>query len=534
MANKFKYNKTGTEIDSLFKGNWAIDTSAPNSGGGPSSTTGLYHGAPIPNGGYAIYSPGSVYTAATDEDLIGKVRDLGGDWSSVSAALIWASTEPTVIILNKALDNIVTDGLVLNLDASQISSYPTIGTTWFDISGNNANFPLVDVGFNNGELEFNGINSGAQKSISGFNPDITASTIIVTFKANDLSAGEQAIFSDNYGPEYGIWLHTNGNLKIVAYTAVYATITAARFYHAVLTVVPGANRSSTDQTYIQGFLNGELIGESNSNTGNGMNDQPFTLGYDWKSGAPARYFNGSIASAQIYKKKLNESEILQNYYGGPILTDGLIRALDFSNLVCYESGNTSGYDLTGNDTFDLFNSPPTITSFGGGISFSETNEFLALNDVTATDYVTVECWYTRNAGSSGEDIVFNKESCWELNDNGGTISWALMASNRGWFWQATGATIGVGETAHIALSYDGNQVKFHKNGALVQTYTYPSGGVLANQIAAYPKLNSRNATRTSTQNLGNHDFYQFRIYDRALTDTEVTQNFNAQRNRFGI
>ena len=48
MPNKFKYNKTGTEIDSLFKGNWAIDTTAPNSGGGPSATTGLYHGATIP------------------------------------------------------------------------------------------------------------------------------------------------------------------------------------------------------------------------------------------------------------------------------------------------------------------------------------------------------------------------------------------------------------------------------------------------------------------------------------------------------
>ena len=37
MANKFKYNKTGNETNSIFKGNWAIDTSEPNSGGGPSN-----------------------------------------------------------------------------------------------------------------------------------------------------------------------------------------------------------------------------------------------------------------------------------------------------------------------------------------------------------------------------------------------------------------------------------------------------------------------------------------------------------------
>ena len=35
---------------------------------------------------------------------------------------------------------IVTNGLVLHLDASQLSSYPGTGNTWFDISGNNRNF----------------------------------------------------------------------------------------------------------------------------------------------------------------------------------------------------------------------------------------------------------------------------------------------------------------------------------------------------------------------------------------------------------
>lgn len=130
MANKFKYNKTGTEIDSIFKGNWAIDTTAPNSGGGPSNETGLYMGANIPDNGYAVYSSNGVYTATTDDELLGKVRDLGGDWSSVSAALIWASTQSGIVILNKPFDNKVTDGLVLNIDPSNISSFvdsqPTI------------------------------------------------------------------------------------------------------------------------------------------------------------------------------------------------------------------------------------------------------------------------------------------------------------------------------------------------------------------------------------------------------------------------
>ena len=48
---------------------------------------------------------------------------------------------------------IITDGLVLCLDARNTKSYPGTGTTWYDISGNNNHATLVDshnnVTFNN-------------------------------------------------------------------------------------------------------------------------------------------------------------------------------------------------------------------------------------------------------------------------------------------------------------------------------------------------------------------------------------------------
>jgi len=45
-------------------------------------------------------------------------------------------------VLSKPIANvnsIITSGLILNLDASNISSYPGSGTSWNDISGNNNN-----------------------------------------------------------------------------------------------------------------------------------------------------------------------------------------------------------------------------------------------------------------------------------------------------------------------------------------------------------------------------------------------------------
>ncbi len=222
-------------------------------------------------------------------------------------------------------------------------------------------------------------------------------------------------------------------------------------------------------------------------------------------------------------------------YNPKIVTDGLVVCLDAADRKSYPGSGTTWTDRSGNGyDGELFNSPTFTSNFRGGITCLETDEFIALDDKVPTDYVSVECWYTRDSAGSGEDIVFNKESCWEINDNGGNISWAVMANNKSWFWNDSTADIAVGETIQFVLTYDGDYVKSYKNGELVQTYTYPSGGVLANQTSCYPKFNSRNCTRTTIQNLGNHTCYQFRIYDRALTDAEITQNFNAQKTYFGL
>jgi hypothetical protein len=224
-----------------------------------------------------------------------------------------------------------------------------------------------------------------------------------------------------------------------------------------------------------------------------------------------------------------------NYNRPQIVTNGLVLCLDAADIQSYGGSGSAWADRSGNGyDGELFNSPTFTSNFRGGITCLETDEFIALDNKVPTDHVSVECWYTRDSSGSGEDIVFNKENCWELKDNGGDLQWAVYTNNQGWFWHNSTADIAVGETVHFVLSYDGNYVRSYKNGQKVQTYTYPSGGVLHAQTSCYPKLNSRHCTRTTIQNSGNHTFYQFRIYDRALTDAEVLQNYNATRGRFGL
>ena len=707
MANKFKYNKTGNETNSIFKGNWAIDTTEPNSGGGPSNETGLYHGASIPNNGYTVYSSNGVFTANTDAELLGKVRNLGGDWGSIPAALSWAAGESTVIVLNKAFDNQATDGLVLKLDTSHVASFvdnkPTTNllaayndnfvraVTWtnsgqwtyshnatnndkpiidgIDLSNVNlmhgksvttgsqhfgctqvtvspnetytmsvyyyhsragASRPYMRTGVNNnnlGYMSYNGsTNTGSWPVGQWIRVSVTAAVQSnenrvylsnylgsqvddqVWYCAPQVESGTEmtafakgtrlqntTLYDLSNTDGHGTLINTptfnsNGYLTfdgiddsmqipqpptdmtngmsielliksgatnnafvicplshgIDAYVRMNSS---SRIYMAVIPAPDSSTQTlwtqsslSADRFHRVTFTYKQSIGGTAYFDG-ALEDSEASLytALDWEGvwnigqrGNGTYFADMDLAGMKVYDKALSQSEILQNYYQAPIVTDGLITALDFSNLVCYEPDNNIGYDLTGNDTFDLFNSPLDVSTFKGGISFSETDEFLALNDVTATDYVSAEVWYTRTSAGEGEDIVFNKESCWELKDNGGNIQWALMANNKSWFWYDSTANIAVGETIHFVLTYDGNHVKSYKNGDLVQTYTYPSGGVLKNQTSCYPKLNARGCTRTDVHTPGNHTFYEFRIYDRAITLSEVQQNFNAGRNRFGI
>jgi hypothetical protein len=148
MPNKFKYNKTGSEANSIFKGSWAIDTTANNIGDGPSSATSFYNGAEIPAGGYTIYNAGKVFAANNDLQLLGKLNSIGANSGSASAALTWAAGQASTTVLNQPIENIVTSGLVLNLDPAYVSSfvngepttnlipsptvnaYPTTGNGW--------------------------------------------------------------------------------------------------------------------------------------------------------------------------------------------------------------------------------------------------------------------------------------------------------------------------------------------------------------------------------------------------------------------
>lgn len=539
------------------RGKVSVDVDATNITG---SVT--FYGAPTPpDNGYIITSDSNtrlgvssatatpIFWTADDSTIVNVVDGLPGNTTNITttAQAFQYLADNDYYVMGPSSKTTPTDKLIFEVDARRVDSYPTTGDKWYDISPNS---DTMNYTTNNSNIEYEADTKSMFRTVRQTQADYYRSegtydidgdfTMIVLAKVyschNGTANGLLTNHSHAHNTGAGITVRTitnDSDFRISCNTGNGSSRTFHSYY--------GTSNIKDKWSHLMVHYSGTTL----SLWVNGVKE--YTRTYSMASRADnIDLFNWSttyahnsnyrpkckIQYAQVYEKALTNTEISSSYYQGDIVTDGLIRALDFSNLVCYESGSTSGTDLTLNDTYTISNSPRYTSDFGGGVHCDETNERIALDDNCATDYVTVECWYTRTAAGSGEDIVFNKESTWEVRDDGGNLRWALMANNKSWFWDSTGATIGVGETAQIVLTYDGNYVKFYKNGVLEDTYTYPSGGVLANQNATFPKLNARGTG--SPYNYGNHTFYQFRIYDRALSNSEVSQNFEAQRSIFGL
>lgn len=142
MPNKVKFNRTGSEANSVFKGDWAVDVSSPNTGGGPTSTTGFYNGVDVPAGGYAIYYENTVFTANNSTQLLEYINTIGGDSSNLTAALYWAAQQSNIMILSSNFESIVTDGLQFAYDQQKLDLVRLNDSTGRDFSVNQYDISL--------------------------------------------------------------------------------------------------------------------------------------------------------------------------------------------------------------------------------------------------------------------------------------------------------------------------------------------------------------------------------------------------------
>jgi hypothetical protein len=271
------------------------------------------------------------------------------------------------------------------------------------------------------------------------------------------------------------------------------------------------------------------------------------------------YASAALA-LQYYQQQADKMVIDRDYEA--VNTTNLVWSVDAAFAPSYPRIGTAVTDMGSGVVGQNLTNGPTFSSSGSASSwnFDGTNDYLttasynAAFNTNGTQSYTAEVWFYTGAASttayypifSNYTVVSGYNAGWGLwyTQNSASVGAGnvmLYGERFGGGSVGTGPisayaseTIPTGSfynTWHQAVSvYDGTNIMFYRNGVLKQTNpsTYSISNIVALiQLAARPNTSSPVGYSPIRVNAA-------RLYTRALTSTEVLQNFNAQKGRFGL
>jgi len=210
---------------------------------------------------------------------------------------------------------IVTNGLVLNLDAAKRDSYPGVGTAWNDISGNQNNGTLVNgptySSTNGGSIVFDGSNDYVKPPAST-TLQLTNFTLSSWVRINIQNINQYIVDTSTnnaFGLGYSYRVNSANKIRFWAYNAndnlnSNTTILPNIWYNISVTY---NDTSKLQSIYVNGIFD---ISNTHTSLFVVSNVTNLQIGGSVILGG---YLNGNISNVLIYNRALSASEILQNY-----------------------------------------------------------------------------------------------------------------------------------------------------------------------------------------------------------------------------
>ena len=267
---------------------------------------------------------------------------------------------------------------------------------------------------------------------------------------------------------------------------------------------------------------------------------------------------GWVFSSHAYNIWTSTSGNVVNFFTGAIV--GTSNTNNFNFLVCKTPIVTSGLqfnlqtaptsgttwtDSSGNGrNATLQGSPSYVSNNGGGIKLNN-------QDGAGTDYISVPYNITSNTVTVEVVASFNPDSFWGTiwgneiyNTNGGYLAYVDSSTSISYGIpnSETAETItNSNDIRHWIFVINGTQASLFLNGSQVGTTDtisnqtiFASGGFqFGSRFAANDGTGSGDTMNNSNSALY-PVFYQMRVYNKALSGAEITQNYNAVKGTYGI
>jgi hypothetical protein len=466
--------------------------------------------------------------------------------------------------------NIVVKDLQLAYDAANPKCYAGVGTFVNDLSGNN----------NRGYL-YGG--AGVSSYLSGY----------FNFDGVDDYIGTNYIIDYDYFT-IGIWFWSGAFSSFSNYTCILANQQSSNPYQTFdLRKKAGSTRTievafsvdanttayqleigdlndytwyniqfSYDGSVFKVWLNGLFIAFTSISSTLRSSNIPLMIARN-----PSFVRNAAIYVSQlfIYNRALTESEIQRNYnatkqryiYTEDIVTDGLVLNIDPASALAYRGTGTVVADVSGYNYHPTLINGVSFTGVGASsyFSFDGSNDYMQISSAynqTFTAGTTIDIWVKFNASGNYARLL-------DISNGSGTFTLYLVIArygttndivlaSRSSLDQGTASGIRTTSTpisngtiqnfTFVISSGDTDTIptispKIYLNGIPQTTTINGSTNCYVPNVTNRYAWIGRSAFNPGDEYL-NANIYNYRIYNKALSISEIRQNFQSLRGRYGI
>ena len=207
--------------------------------------------------------------------------------------------------------SIVTDDLILCLDAANKRSYPGTGATWTDRSTNGNNGTLVNSpsfsAENGGRIVFD----GTDDYMDDITIPNTTNQLTAEFALNYNDGGYFNIFEANRNVRPMIFVDAAERLECSYSTAAGGFVSPGSYIDQDIIVTVLFDGTATPGISL--YVNGSLVGTKDTQHVTWSDGLDFTFFNRNTSGTRSLFYNGEVYSIKFYSRILTAEEIRQNY-----------------------------------------------------------------------------------------------------------------------------------------------------------------------------------------------------------------------------
>ena len=219
-------------------------------------------------------------------------------------------------------------------------------------------------------------------------------------------------------------------------------------------------------------------------------------------------------------------------FGPDVVTDGLILYLDAANPLSYPGTGTNWNNINGSSFNGTLTNGPTFNSSNlGNIVFDGSNDFVSLPGSIEVTTATLLIWVYRDGAQPNYAGIFYSRG---FQANG--MSFFSTTNNLSYAWNSSSSTFTFNSNLNVPnLQWSMCAVSISATNAIL--YVGSSSGLLSATNNVSNSSTIVNGLRIASDNFWSPfkgSVSNAMFYNRALSPTEILQNFNATKGRFGL